>query len=154
VAAQTTTLGKRFANAGQELLVAFERSTSSSSATRSVGSRARSAPSRTARPARGDDRGDGRLERRVAAHLGFEAVLTNVGQVYPRSLDFDVVSALVQAAAGPSSPGDHLRLMAGHELVTEGFRPGQVGSSAMPHKMNSRSCERICGFHTILAGTS
>jgi adenylosuccinate lyase len=22
----------------------------------------------------------------------------------------------------------------------------------MPHKMNSRSCERICGFHTILGG--
>ena len=45
-----------------------------------------------------------------------------------------------------------LRLMAGHELATEGFRPGQVGSSAMPHKMNSRSCERICGFHTVLTG--
>ena len=39
-----------------------------------------------------------------------------------------------------------LRLMAGNELVTEGFRPGQVGSSAMPHKMNARSCERIGGF--------
>jgi len=42
--------------------------------------------------------------------------------------------------------------MAGHELATEGFRPGQVGSSAMPHKMNSRSCERICGFAQILRG--
>jgi len=42
--------------------------------------------------------------------------------------------------------------MAGHELATEGFRPGQVGSSAMPHKMNSRSCERICGFKVVLSG--
>lgn len=42
--------------------------------------------------------------------------------------------------------------MAGHELATEGFRPGQVGSSAMPHKMNTRSCERVSGLHTILQG--
>ena len=42
--------------------------------------------------------------------------------------------------------------MAGQELVTEGFRPGQVGSSAMPHKMNTRSCERINGLAVILRG--
>ena len=42
--------------------------------------------------------------------------------------------------------------MAGNELVTEGFQPGQVGSSAMPHKMNARSCERINGFSVILRG--
>ena len=42
--------------------------------------------------------------------------------------------------------------MAGHELVTEGFKPGQVGSSAMPHKMNTRSCERVNGFAVILRG--
>ena len=49
------------------------------------------------------------------------------------------VSALVQLGAGPSSLAHTIRLMAGHELVTEGFAPGQVGSSAMPHKMNTRS---------------
>jgi adenylosuccinate lyase len=42
--------------------------------------------------------------------------------------------------------------MAGAGLVTEGFQPGQVGSSAMPHKVNARNCERICGFSTILSG--
>jgi len=42
--------------------------------------------------------------------------------------------------------------MAGHELVTEGFRPGQVGSSAMPHKMNTRSCERVNGLSVIVRG--
>jgi adenylosuccinate lyase len=36
--------------------------------------------------------------------------------------------------------------------VTEGFKEGQVGSSAMPHKMNTRSCERINGFKHIVAG--
>ena len=42
--------------------------------------------------------------------------------------------------------------MAGHELATEGFKPGQVGSSAMPHKMNTRSCERINGLMVVLRG--
>ncbi|MCA9321878.1 MAG: adenylosuccinate lyase [Microthrixaceae bacterium] len=153
VAAQTTTLGKRFANAGQELLVAFDRI---EDLLERYPLRGLKGPVGTQQDQMdllgGDARAMGELEARVAAHLGFGHVLTNVGQVYPRSLDFDVVAALVQAAAAPSSLATTMRLMAGHDLVTEGFKPGQVGSSAMPHKMNSRSCERICGFHTILNG--
>ena len=79
-------------------------------------------------------------------------MLTSVGQVYPRSLDFDVVSALVQLVAGPSNLATTIRLMAGIELVTEGFKEGQVGSSAMPHKMNTRSCERVNGLAVVLRG--
>jgi adenylosuccinate lyase len=92
------------------------------------------------------------LEQRVAVHLGFDRVLTSVGQVYPRSLDLDAVAALVQLAAGPSSLATTIRLMAGQELATEGFRAGQVGSSAMPHKMNTRSCERVNGLAVVLRG--
>jgi adenylosuccinate lyase len=92
------------------------------------------------------------LERRVVAHLGIPKVWTNVGQVYPRSLDFRVVAALTDLCSGPSSFCKTLRLMAGHETASEGFAPGQTGSSAMPHKMNSRSCERVNGFHVILKG--
>jgi adenylosuccinate lyase len=92
------------------------------------------------------------LERRVADHLGFDRVFTSVGQVYPRSLDLDAVSALSQLTAGPSSLATTIRLMAGNELVTEGFQEGQVGSSAMPHKMNTRSCERINGLAVIARG--
>ena len=55
-------------------------------------------------------------------------------------------------AAAPSSLAKTIRLMAGHELVTEGFAEGQVGSSAMPHKMNTRSCERVNGLMVILRG--
>jgi adenylosuccinate lyase len=42
--------------------------------------------------------------------------------------------------------------MAGAGLVIEGFKAGQVGSSAMPHKMNSRSSERINGMMVLLRG--
>jgi adenylosuccinate lyase len=45
-----------------------------------------------------------------------------------------------------------IRLMAGAGLVSEGFKEGQVGSSAMPHKMNSRSSERINGMMVLLRG--
>jgi adenylosuccinate lyase len=67
-------------------------------------------------------------------------------------LDFEVVSLLVRLSSAPASFAKTLRIMAGHELLGEGFAKGQTGSSAMPHKMNSRSCERINGFHAILNG--
>ncbi len=92
------------------------------------------------------------LESRVAAELGVPNVLIAVGQVAPRSRDFEVVSSLVQLASGPANLALQIRLMAGHDLATEGFAEGQVGSSAMPHKMNSRSCERVNGLHAILRG--
>ena len=92
------------------------------------------------------------LEERICAHLGIASKWMNVGQVYPRSLDFEVISGLVGLSSGPSSFCKTWRLMVGHELVTEGFAKGQTGSSAMPHKMNPRSCERVNGFHAILKG--
>src|SRR5690606_35555584 len=69
-----------------------------------------------------------------------------------RSLDYETLTTLVQLAAAPSSLALSIRLMAGHELVTEGFAEGQVGSSAMPHKMNTRSCERVNGLAVVLRG--
>lgn len=92
------------------------------------------------------------LESKICAHLGIPEVFQNVGQVYPRSLDFRTISVLTDLASGPSSFATTLRLMAGLETASEGFAKGQTGSSAMPHKMNSRSCERVNGFHTILKG--
>ena len=153
VPAQTTTLGKRFASAADELIVAFERLEDLLSRYPLRGIKG---PVGTAQDmldlVDGDEGRLEALESSVAAHLGFARVLDSVGQVYPRSLDFDVVSALVHVAAAPSSLATTIRLMAGHDLVTEGFRPGQVGSSAMPHKMNTRSCERVNGFAVLLRG--
>jgi adenylosuccinate lyase len=153
VAAQATTLGKRFASAADELLVALNRL---DGLLERYPLRGMKGPVGTSQDMLdllgGDDAKLAELEARVAEHLGFTHTLTSVGQVYPRSLDYDVVSALVQLAAAPSSLAKTIRLMAGNELVTEGFQPGQVGSSAMPHKMNSRSAERVNGFAVILRG--
>jgi adenylosuccinate lyase len=153
VAAQATTLGKRFANAGEELLLALARIEQLLARYPLRGLKGPVGTQQDQLDLLGGDRLKlEKLEHALAQHLGFSHVLTNVGQVYPRSLDLDVISALLQAVAGPSSFATTLRLMAGHELVTEGFRLGQVGSSAMPHKMNTRSCERINGFRAILMG--
>ncbi len=153
VAAQTTTLGKRFATAADELLVAFDRVDELISRYPARGIKG---PMGTAQDMLdllgGDTDKLAQLEAKVAQHLGFARVFTATGQVYPRSLDYDALSALVQTAAAPSSLATTIRLMAGQELVTEGFKAGQVGSSAMPHKMNTRSCERVNGLMVILRG--
>jgi adenylosuccinate lyase len=146
VAAQATTLGKRFASVADELMVAVER----------LEELLARYPLRGIKGPMGTSQDmldllDGDADR-LAGHLGFERVLTSVGQVYPRSLDFDVLSAVVQLVAAPSNLATTIRLMAGHELVTEGFAEGQVGSSAMPHKMNTRSCERVNGLAVITRG--
>ncbi|WP_372442041.1 adenylosuccinate lyase [Nocardioides limicola] len=153
VAAQATTLGKRFASIADEMLVALTRI---EEILARYPLRGIKGPMGTAQDMLDLLGGDGSklaaLESRVAAHLGFDEVLTSVGQVYPRSLDFEVVSALVQLIAGPSNLATTIRLMAGNELVTEGFKEGQVGSSAMPHKMNTRSAERVNGLAVIVRG--
>lgn len=153
VAAQMTTLGKRFAIWADELLMSYDRLTDLIDRYPLRGIKG---PVGTAQDMLdlldGDAAALATLERSVADHLGFARVLDSVGQVYPRSLDYDVVTTLVQVASAPSNAATTIRLMAGAELVTEGFKPGQVGSSAMPHKMNSRSSERINGLAVILRG--
>lgn len=153
VPAQMTTLGKRFATFTDELLVALARLENL------IGSyplRGIKGPVGTSQDmldlVGGESAKLETLEQGIAGHLGFDNVLTSVGQVYPRSLDHEVLSILVQLASAPSSAAKTIRLMAGQDLVTEGFAEGQVGSSAMPHKMNTRSCERVNGFMVILRG--
>lgn len=153
VPAQPTTLGKRLAMFGEELLLALQR----------LDELIARYPARGLKGAvgtqldqatlfDGDVRRAARLEQRLLHHLGFRRTLGAVGQIYPRSLDFDAVSALHQLLSAPGSFATTVRLMAGLGLLTEGFQKGQVGSSAMPHKVNCRNCERIHGFVTILAG--
>jgi|TARA_B110000037_G_C17128566_1_gene509862 adenylosuccinate lyase len=153
VAAQPTTLGKRIAMFGEELLSGYGmlEQVIGSYAVRGLKGAVGTQMDQLSL-FEGDADKVAELEKRVVAHLGIPEQWSNVGQVYPRSLDLRVVSILTELASGPSSFCKTLRLMAGNETASEGFAPGQTGSSAMPHKMNSRSCERVNGFHVILKG--
>ena len=152
VPAQITTLGKRFASAAEELLFAYERLASLQDRYPMRGIKGPVGTAQDSIDLLGSSKSHQSLELEIANDLGFNRVLDSTGQIYPRSFDYDVVTTLVQLAASPSSLATSIRLMAGAELVTEGFKDGQVGSSAMPHKMNTRSCERINGLSVILRG--
>ena len=150
VAAQVTTLGKRFASCAEELLFAHTALKELIVRMPLRGIKGPVGTSQDALDAMGKDFAN--LEKSIAEEFGFENIWTSVGQIYPRSVDFEVVSKLLQIASAPSSMATTIRLMAGSGLVSEGFKAGQVGSSAMPHKMNSRSSERINGMMVLLRG--
>ena len=150
VAAQVTTLGKRFASCAEELLFAHTALQELIARLPLRGIKGPVGTSQDALDAMGKNFAN--LENSIAEEFGFENTWVSVGQVYPRSVDFEVVSKLLQIASAPSSMATTIRLMAGAGLVSEGFKAGQVGSSAMPHKMNSRSSERINGMMVLLRG--
>ena len=151
--AQPTTMGKRIAMFGEEMLRSFER----------LEHLIESYPLRGLKGAVGTGLdqltlfdGDAakliRLQEEVLRHVGVSRELNAVGQVYPRSLDFETIGCLYQLGGGLANLARTIRLMAGGETATEGFSKGQVGSSAMPHKMNTRNTERINGLQVILGG--
>jgi adenylosuccinate lyase len=152
VPAQITTLGKRFASAAEELLFAYERLVALQDRYPMRGIKGPVGSAQDSIDLLGSSKAHLTLENAIAKELGFNKVLDSTGQIYPRSFDYDVVTTLVQIASSPSSLATSIRLMAGAELVTEGFKAGQVGSSAMPHKMNTRSCERVNGLAVVLRG--
>ena len=150
IAAQVTTLGKRFATCAEELLFAHTALKELTARLPLRGIKGPVGTSQDALDAMGKD--FAKLEKSIAKEFSFENTWSSVGQIYPRSVDFEVVSKLLQIASAPSSMATTIRLMAGSGLVSEGFKSGQVGSSAMPHKMNSRSSERINGMMVLLRG--
>ncbi|MFZ9774883.1 MAG: adenylosuccinate lyase [Candidatus Nanopelagicaceae bacterium] len=151
VPAQLTTLGKRFATVTEEFLFALERLENLIDRYPFRGLRGPVGSAQDMTDLLGAD-SHLQIEKLVAKELGFERILDSTAQIYPRSIDFEVLSTLVQLAAGPSSFATTLRLMAGLGHISEGFKEGQVGSSAMPHKVNARSSERINGLSVVLKG--
>jgi adenylosuccinate lyase len=152
VAAQVTTLGKRFATCAQELLFSLTALEELINRLPLRGLKGPVGSGQDGISSLGSAKDLTKMEEAIASEFGFENTLTSVGQIYPRSIDFEVVSKLLQIASAPSSMATTIRLMAGSNLASEGFKAGQVGSSAMPHKMNSRSSERINGMMVLLRG--
>lgn len=152
VVAQPTTVGRRIAMFGEELLVAFEAFVATIDRYPLRGIVGAVGTALDQLTLLGSPEKVRALNARIQEHLGFSTCLEATGQVYPRSLDFDVVSAVYRLCAGPANFARTLRLMAGAELAHEGFAHGQVGSSAMPHKINARSSERMNGLLVVLRG--
>ena len=153
IPAQPTTLGKRISMFGEEILFALGRfehlieNYPMRGIQGAIGTRLDQLELMN-----GDEKKVRKLNKLVLEHFDSSSVMNSVGQIYPRSLDLETVNGLISISSGISSFAKTLRLMAGQDLATEGFQKGQTGSSAMPHKMNARTSERICGFHNVLNG--
>lgn len=152
VPAQPSLVGKIFSNFGEELLIGFNRLDKLIDEYPLRGIKGAVGTQTDQLQLLGDQEKVDTLEQKVAQSLGFENILGSVGQIYPRSLDFEVVSTLYQLTSGPSSLVNTLRQMAANEQFTEGFKEGRVGSSAMPHKMNTSHCERVLALKRALSG--
>ena len=93
------------------------------------------------------------FEARVLERLGLnrEDVST---QVVPRDRHAEVLQAIALAGAGLERFATEIRHLQRTEVreVEEPFRAGQKGSSAMPHKRNPITTERITGLARVLRG--
>ena len=150
VPAQLTTLGRRFATWGEELTFALTHLQQLSTRLPLKGIKGPIGTSQDLQDLFGD--GYLEIEQGIAKELGFDNLLEAPSQIYPRSIDFEVVSSLLQIAAAPSNIAINIRIMSGYGLLSEGFGRDQVGSSAMPHKINARLSERVNGLTAILKG--
>jgi adenylosuccinate lyase len=93
------------------------------------------------------------FEARVLERLGLarEDVST---QVVPRDRHAELLQVIALAGAGLERLATEIRHLQRTEVreVEEPFRPGQKGSSAMPHKRNPITTERITGLARVLRG--
>ncbi|MDP2292643.1 MAG: adenylosuccinate lyase [Actinomycetota bacterium] len=95
---------------------------------------------------------DPAIEAHVATALGLRAVPAT--QVIARDRHAEFLYACASVGATMELVAVELRHLQRTELseVQEGFKPGQKGSSAMPHKRNPISAETISGLSRVLRG--
>ncbi len=98
---------------------------------------------------------DPALEAEVMAELGLSAE-SFATQVIPRDRHAEVFTALALAASGLERLAVELRHLQRTELreAEEAFTKGQKGSSAMPHKRNPITAERISGLSRVIRGNA
>ena len=150
VPAQVTTLGKRFATWAEELIFAIKHLQELQRRLPLRGIKGAVGTSQDAIDLLGSSKSG--IDQEITKALGFETLAISSSQIYPRSIDFEVLATLVQLSATASNMATNIRLMSGHGLVSEGFKLDQVGSSAMPHKVNARLSERLNGLAVVLKG--
>ncbi len=95
------------------------------------------------------------FERRVLARLSLAAEPVST-QVLPRDRHAQLLGVIALAGTGLERLATEIRHLQRTEVleVTEPFRAGQKGSSAMPHKRNPIKSEQISGLARVLRGNA
>lgn len=149
--AQLTTLGKRYSDYAEELLSGLQE----------IEHQVVTLPFRGLKGATGTQTDLAsifsqaeiiKMEKLLAERFGFSLITSSTGQIYPRSIDAKWSSALLNGISSINSYATTFRLMSGFDLIDEIKEKSQVGSSAMPHKNNPRTAERINGLMEIARG--
>lgn len=86
------------------------------------------------------------MEQKIAAEMGFSAVVPVSGQTYSRKVDAAVLATLSGIAQSASKFATDIRLLCHLKEIEEPFETNQIGSSAMPYKRNPMRSERICSL--------
>ena len=96
---------------------------------------------------------DPRVEEKALARLGLSVCKCST-QIVPRDQHAEFVAALALIGAQIERMATEIRHLQRTEVreAQEPFKPGQRGSSAMPHKKNPILCERLCGMARLLRG--
>ncbi len=98
---------------------------------------------------------DPKIERAVLERLGLrpEPIAT---QVVPRDRHAELLTTIALAGSSLDRLALEVRHLQRTEVreVEEPFAEGQKGSSAMPHKRNPITSERICGLARVLRGNA
>lgn len=145
--AQMVTVGKRATLWMNELLMDLEETDHRISTLKLLGSKGTTGTQASFLELFGGDHEKVKaLENKIAAELGFDAVVPVSGQTYSRKVDYAVLSTLSGIAQSASKFATDLRLLCHLKEVEEPFEKNQIGSSAMPYKRNPMRCERICSL--------
>ncbi|MBR2741976.1 MAG: adenylosuccinate lyase [Clostridia bacterium] len=91
----------------------------------------------------GDEEKVKKLEKLIAAEMGFSECVPVSGQTYSRKFDSRVLNVLAGIAQSAYKFSNDLRLLSHLKEIEEPFEAHQIGSSAMPYKRNPMRSERI-----------
>ena len=149
--AEPTTLGYRFANYAQDLLVDIELvETVRDRFLKGKGMKGAVGTSASFEKLLGPGRSRA-LEKRIMESLGLE-YFSVATQTYTRKVDFLVLSCLASIAASCHKFGLDLRVLQSPTFgeLSEPMEELQVGSSAMPFKKNPVTAERMCSLARLV----
>jgi adenylosuccinate lyase len=151
--AEPTTLGYRFANYAQDLMIDIELlEVMRDRFVRGKGMKGAVGTSAGYEKLLGGADAVKRLEEKVMGALGLDYFPVST-QTYPRKVDYIILSCLASIAASCHKFGLDLRVLQSPTFgeLSEPMEELQVGSSAMPFKKNPVNAERMCSLARLVA---